>query len=184
MSRHYTPKHITKKKNSLQQMYLAVAMSLVLAVGSFAWTSATLARYASTASGGSSAAVAAFVVEAEGADSQSLTLDTTNSTASYAFTVSNKNENAVGEVTTAYDVTVTFPSALSGVTLTLENGLETFTPTTSDGGITNVFKNVGTFQPGVERTDALSLSFALDENADTDGSWNNITVTVNAAQQD
>lgn len=183
MSRHYTPKHITKKKNSLQQMYLAVAMSLVLAVGSFAWTSATLARYASTASSESSAAVAAFVVEAEGADSQSLTLDPDNSTASYAFTVSNKNDNAVGEVTTAYDVTVTFPSELYDVTLTLQNGTATINGTTTDQK-TYVFENVGTFQPGVDRTDALSLSFALDEDADTDGSWENITITVNAAQQD
>ena len=183
MSRHYTPKHITKKKLPLQQMYLAVAMLLVLAVGSFAWTSATLARYVSTASGGGSAEVAAFVVEAKGADSQSLTLNTTNSTAYYAFTVSNKNDNAVGEVTTAYDVTVTFPSALSGVTLTLQKGTEKFTGTTTDNKA-YIFENVGTFWPGIEGTDTLVLNFALDDAADTGGSWENIKITVNAEQQD
>lgn len=186
MIRHYTPKHITKKKLPLQQLYLAVAMLLVLAVGSFAWTSATLARYVSTASGSSTARVAAFVVNASGENDQTLTLQAVDQSASYPFTVSNKTEDgAVGQVTTNYGVTVQFPSALSdGVSLALKKGDTTYTVTNQDSNTyTYTFQNVGTFQPGVERTDSLELVFTCTsdgESADLSG----IIITVNAEQQD
>lgn len=184
MSRLIT-KYLTEKRDPLQRLYLAVALLLVMLVGTSMWTTTTLARYITATSGSDSARVAGFVVEAAAKEDQaeSLTLDSTNKTASYAFTVSNANSDRVNEVATAYDVTVTFPGALSGTTLTLKNGEHSIEATTTDN-ITYVFKNAGEFEPGVGSTDTLSLNFALNDGADTDGKWENIQIVVNAAQQD
>ena len=185
MSRLYITKYLTEKRDPLQRLYLAVALLLVVLVGTSMWTSTTLARYITATSGSDSARVAGFVVEAaaEEDQSESLTLDSTNKTASYAFTVSNANSDRVNEVTTAYDVTVTFPSALSGTALTLKNGEKSINGTTTDN-TTYVFKDVGEFEPGEGSTDSLSLNFALNDGADTDGKWENIKIVVNATQQD
>jgi hypothetical protein len=187
MNRHYSPNHMKKVKFSLplRRLYLTAAMLLVIAVGTSVRTSTTLARYTSTASGSSTAQVAAFVVNAAAADTQSaeLTVSEDSSSASYAFSVSNFSGDVVCGVETSYDVTVKFPSALSGVTLTLtDGGGEAIQAQTTDD-TTYTFAGVGDFSPGVSRTDALTLNFALQDGAEANV-WDGISITVNAAQVD
>lgn len=186
MSRFNITKYLTEKKDPLHRLYLAVALLLVMMVGTSMWTSTSLAKYITAASGSDSGRVAAFVVNATVADGQPevLALDTTDNTASYAFTVSNANNDRINEVATNYDVTVTFPSEISGVTLTLQNGENTPIDGTTTDNVTYVFENAGSFQPGVKSVDSLTLNFALNEGTDTDGNWENIKIVVNATQQD
>ncbi len=182
MSRYSTAKYLKKSKFPLQQLYLAVSLLVVLAVGSSTWTSTTMAKYVSSASGSDSARVAAFVVNASGQANETLILDVNEPSVDYTFSVTNAGEKSVSQVTVDYDVTVKFPSALSNVTLTLKKGDAVYTGTTTDN-LTYIFQNVGTFQPGVSRTDTLTLVFTRG-SGDAAASWSNISVTVNATQQD
>lgn len=190
MSRQYYKNHRKQRTVPLQRLYLAVAVLLLAVVSTFLWASTTLAKYTSTANGSSTKGVAAFVVEAAPLTSSTtpLALDTDTPTQGYPFVVYNHNENGdvINDVTTSYDVVVTFPTALSGVDLTLGKGNAAgVAPTTvSADQKTYTFQKFGTFSAGQSQSDALVLYFTLDEDTAEDSSWENISITVNAVQED
>ena len=173
----------TRNKPARRRLPLAVYLAFLL-VAALAFTGASAASYKTEASGSDSARVARFVVTAakDASQKEDLTLDSTKPSAAYTFTVSNNEGDKVNETATSYDVVVTFPQELTGVTMTLKNGNKDITGTTTDN-VTYTFKDVGTFAAGTKQNDTLALTFTA--NADTaSGSWRNIKITVNAVQVD
>lgn len=174
----------TRNKPARRRLPLAVYLAFLL-LAALAFTGASFASYKTVATGSDSARVARFVVTAARDTSQTtedLTLDSSNTSATYTFTVSNFDTNGVNETATSYDVNVVFPNALSGVSLTLKNGNTDITGTTTDN-VTYTFKNAGAFAAGTKQNDTLTLTFTADENA-ASGSWSGIKITVNAEQVD
>ena len=173
----------TRNKPARRRLPLAVYLMFLL-VAALAFTGASAASYKTEASGSDSARVARFVVAAakDASQKEDLTLDSTNPSAEYKFTVSNKDASGVNETATSYDVVVTFPKKLTGVTLTLKNGNKDITGTTTDN-VTYTFKDVGTFAAGTPQEHNLTLTFAANADA-ASGSWSNINITVNARQVD
>ena len=184
MSRYHSPRHLKKRKFPRLSLCLAAAVLLLAAAGTSLWSAAPLARYAVSTSGSDSARVARFYVGAKSTTAnENLQLNANAKTAAYTLTVTNYTGNTVNEVTTAYDVVVTFPSRLSGVTLTLKNGTTTVPGTAAENNTVFTFANAGTFPAGTPRTDTLTLTFELSSGAQNN-SWKNIEITANAAQQD
>ena len=174
----------TRNKPARRRLPLAVYLAFLL-VAALAFTGASFASYKTEATSSDSARVARFVVTVAKDTSQTtedLTLDSSNPSAGYTFTVSNNDGGKVNETATKYDVNVVFPNALSGVSLTLKNGNTDITGTTTDN-VTFTFKNVGTFAAGTKQTDTLTLTFTASADA-ASGSWNGIKITVNAEQVD
>lgn len=173
----------TRNKPTRRRLPLAVYLAFLL-VAALAFTGASFASYKTEAASSDSARVARFVVTAipETNQSENLTLDSSTPSAGYKFTVSNTDANGVNETATSYDVVVTFPQELTGVTLTLKNGNKDITGTTTDN-VTYTFKDVGTFAAGTKQNDTLTLTFAANADA-ASGSWSNINITVNAVQVD
>ena len=160
MKGHHSPKKTKKPRLPLYRLYYAVVLLLVAVSGTSMWTTTTLAKYGTSSSGSDKARVARFAVSAEGAD-KAIELDAGNTEknkADYQFTVSNKIGDKVNETATGYDVVVTFPSELKGVTLTLRNGNNTFSAKPSTDNTSYTFENVG-------------------------GEWDNIKIEVRAAQK-
>ena len=183
MSRYHSPKHLKKRKFPRLPLCLAAAVLLLTAAGVSLWSTAPLAKYAVSTSGSDSARVARFYVSAKSTTAdENLQLNANASTADYTFTVTNYDGKTVNEVTTAYDVVVTFPSKLSGVTLTLKNGT-TPVPGTAENNTVFTFANAGIFPAGTSKTDTLTLTFKLSSGAQNN-SWKNIEITANAVQQD
>lgn len=185
MKGHYSPKKTKKPRLPLYRLYYAVVLLLVAVSGTFMWTT-TLAKYVTSSSGSDSARVARFAVSAEPSDGQAAKIELDASgekTGSYTFTVSNSTNNGVNETATGYDVVVTFPDKLTGVTLTLKNGNNTFSPTPSNENKTYTFKGVGEFAAAEEKTHNLTLTFTVDEGAEG-GEWEGIEIEVRAAQKD
>lgn len=166
-----------------RRLPLAVYLAFLL-VAALAFTGASFASYKTQATSSDSARVARFVITAmpETNQSKNLTLDSTKPSAAYTFTVSNNEGSKVNETATSYDVVVTFPKKLTGVTLTLKNGNNDITGTTTDN-VTYTFKDVGTFAAGTKQNDTLALTFTANADA-ASGSWSNIKITVNAEQVD
>ena len=173
----------TRNKPARQRLPLAVYLAFLL-VAALAFTGASFASYKTVATGSDSARVARFAVAAakDASQSESLTLDSTNTSAEYKFTVSNTDANGVNETATKYDVVVTFSQKITGVTMTLKNGNKDITGTTTDN-VTYTFKDVGTFAAGTKQNDTLTLIFTANADA-ASGSWSNIKITVNAEQVD
>ena len=173
----------TRNKPARQRLPLAVYLAFLL-VAALAFTGASFASYKTVATGSDSARVARFAVAAakDASQSESLTLDSTNTSAEYKFTVSNTDANGVNETATKYDVVVTFSQKITGVTMTLKNGNKDITGTTTDN-VTYTFKDVGTFSAGTKQNDTLTLIFTANADA-ASGSWSNIKITVNAEQVD
>lgn len=184
MKGHYSPKKTKKPRLPLYRLYYAVVLLLVAVSGTSMWTTTTLAKYVTSSSGSDSARVARFAVSADGADNATIELDASGEkTGSYTFTVSNTTTNGVNETATGYDVVVTFKKELTGVTLTLKNGNNTFSPTPSNENKTYTFKGVGEFAAAEEKTHNLTLTFTIKDGAEG-GTWNNIEIEVRAAQKD
>lgn len=173
----------TRNKPTRRRLPLAVYLAFLL-VAALAFTGASFASYKAEAASSDSARVARFAVAAakDASQRESLTLDSSNTSAAYTFTVSNNDGGKVNETATSYDVVVTFPQELTGVTLTLKNGNKDITGTTTDN-VTYTFKDVGTFAAGTKQNDTLTLTFTADTNTASD-SWSNIKITVNAEQVD
>lgn len=180
----------TRNKPARRRLPLAVYLAFLL-VAALAFTGASAASYKTEATSSDSARVARFVVTAAKPDSQSenLKLTSTEKEATYEFTVANNNnkDGNVNETATKYDVVVEFPSALTGVTLTLTkniNNTETTIPgTASNGNKTFTFADAGEFKAGVAQTDSFALTFAVGDGA-ANATWNNIQIIVNAEQVD
>lgn len=171
-----------KTKSPIRRLYKTAAILLIMASASLVWTSSTLARYTAGASGSDSAQVAGFVVTAA-SDKTSISLNKSDDTVKYPFSVSNSNSSSfTNEVMTNYGITVKFPSETSGISLRLKkgDGDTEYSPSTTDNK-TYIFENVGTFEPGRAQTDNLTLNFKRQTSYLTT-SWSGISVTVNAVQ--
>ena len=185
MKGHHSPKKTKKPRLPLYRLYYAVVLLLVAVSGTSMWTTTTLAKYVTSSSGSDSARVARFAVSAAQSAGQNteIALDAGGTTtANYTFTVSNKTDNGVNETATGYDVVVTFPHKLTGVTLTLKNGETPINGTTTDNMI-YTFTNAGEFAAGKEETHTLTLTFTIKDGAE-DGKWEGIEIKVRAAQKD
>ena len=162
---------MTKKPLKLNTMLKLAGILLCLVLATTHLASNLYAKYTSSDSGGDSARVAVWNVEASGSSASDVKIDlataaTNNSTVSdtYALTVTNKSE-----VASNYDIIVVFDKALSDeITLTLDDGAKTATPTDKKEF---VFSNVG--QLGVGNTSAAhTLTFAANyADVDVDYSY-------------
>ena len=163
---------MTKKPLKLNTMLKLAGILLCLVLATTHLASNLYAKYTSSDSGGDSARVAVWNVEASGSSASDVKIDlataaTDNSTVSntYALTVTNKSE-----VASNYDIIVVFDKALSDeITLTLDGGAKT--ATTTDNNKEFVFSNVG--QLGVGNTSAAhTLTFAANyADVDVDYSY-------------
>lgn len=157
---------------------LGVVLVCLLAAAAFA-------KYAASTQGEDAARVASFqITVADAQTNKDLQLGYSSTTQTYALTVSNQNADGsvTTEVKTAYDVIVTFPSAIECVGMTITNGSKSVTGTTSDN-ITYTFSNVGEFAASTAKTDSLTLTFNLDTEKITTQTWSNIDVSVKASQK-
>lgn len=184
MKGHYSPKKTKKPRLPLYRLYYAVVLLLVAVSGTSMWTTTTLAKYVTSSSGSDSARVARFAVSAAPkTPTTEIALDASGTTtADYKFTVSNSTDNGVNETATGYDVVVTFPKKLTGVKLTLKNGGKRIDAETTDS-TTYTFKGVGEFAAAEKKTDNLTLTFTIKDDAE-DGKWEGIKIEVRAAQKD
>lgn len=171
------------------RLKLAIIVMLLAVIGCAMWAAVPLAKYANATSSSDSARVAQFAVTPlDGTDSNDIKLNYTNNSQTYAFTVSNvRNDTVVNEVTTAYDVILTFPSKLESyvtVKLANDNGASGQTATVSSDGLTYTFKDAGKFTAATARTDTLTLTFSFDTTDSVDKTWEGITLKVKATQVD
>lgn len=174
---------MSRGKRIANRIIVLAAVLLGLTLLSSRGIGSIYAKYTTGASWSDGARVARFAVSAQGAEQTAITLDASGEeTGSYAFTVSNQTANGVNETATDYDVVVTFPCELKGVTLTLRNRETTVNAATTDN-VTYTFDDVGTFPAGTAQTDQLTLTFTMAEGAES-GSWENIKIEVHAAQLD
>ena len=176
--------YMNLKQLSLAKVYKVAAVLLLLALGSSMLATAPLAKYVTSASSSDSARVAKFSVSAassgDSATSREYTLNSTTTTATYDFTVTSNSE-----VATTYDIKVTVPSALQGVTPTLTVGDSTTAisaTSISSDNLTYTFKGVGTFAPG-NNSDTLHLTFTKGDDA-TAATYENIKVEAVVTQVD
>lgn len=197
MSRQHPLKQTKKLELPLHPLYLVVAVLLLAVLGTSMWTTTVMAKYVTSTTGSDKARVARFDVTAEPMDDPApgfyLALpdtgledtdvsteweDCTERAASYSFTVTSSSE-----VTVTYDVVIKFTEELSkDVTLTLKKDGKSVDGQVSTDGKTAVFSSVGTFNAGETQSDDWTLTFTVNEGAETGGSWKNIEIEVYAAQ--
>lgn len=182
-------------------LWRVVAVLAVAAIGSCALVAAPLAKYATTSKvDEASARVAKFAVtavETDGASSNEYTLSATNTTATLQFGVQNADVNAKGErvvteVPTTYDVILTLPEELQGVSATITRdervtesgeeavGGEVQGKTTDNKTFT--FSNVSTFPAGTVAADRLTLTFKLDPDKATSATYTGIKLEAKISQ--
>ena len=176
----------TRNKPTRRRLPLAVYLAFLL-VAALAFTGASFASYKTVATGSDSARVARFAVAAakDASQSESLTLDSTNTSAEYKFTVSNTDANGVNETATKYDVVVTLPAALpTGVTMKLTRETDTTAIANTQSGNTYTFSDDNMlFSAAVPSTDTYTLTFTAASSAGS-GELKGINITVNAEQVD
>lgn len=176
----------TRNKPARQRLPLAVYLAFLL-VAALAFTGASFASYKTVATGSDSAMVARFVVTAipETNQSENLTLDSSNPSAEYRFTVSNNYGGKVNETATKYSIVVTLPAALpNGVTMTLTCGTDTTAIANTQSGNTYTFSDDNMlFSAADARSDIYTLTFAAQSSAESD-TLEGIKITVNAEQVD
>lgn len=176
----------TRNKPARQRLPLAVYLAFLL-VAALAFTGASFASYKTEAASSDSARVARFVVAAmpETNQSENLTLDSSNPSAGYKFTVSNNDGSKVNETATKYSIVVTLPAALpNGVTMTLTCGTDTTAIANTQSGDTYTFSDDNMlFSAADARSDIYTLTFAAQSSAESD-TLEGIKITVNAEQVD
>lgn len=173
-----------KPKRTAGMFRLPVHVYLAyLLICTLVFTGTSLAHYVSSANGSDSGRVAAGVVVVSSVDNSALTIkqpggDDTVVTDTFQFSVSNSN-GAVSEVAIKYDVIVTLDSALpAGVSMTLDG------KACSDSSNTFTFKNAGTFDAGVSKTNTHTLSVTGDYSTISAPSTLHVTIRVLAEQID
>lgn len=187
MNKQHSPRRLKAERLPVNWLLMAAVVLLVAVIGSSLGTANLMAQYTTSTTGTDSARVARYVVNAAKASGQSdaLTLDYDNKRADYKFTVTNQNGQGINEVATAYDVVVTFPKRLEGVTLSLKNGNSAaMTPEASTDAKTYTFHSAGTFTAGTAATHNLTLTFTMPDDSTVDEAWQGIQIAVNAAQID
>ena len=178
----------TRGANKRRRLPAAVYLCYLL-VAVLAFTGASVAGYKTESSGENSARVARFNISADQAENQAtaFTLDSTNRTGSYSFTVANGSGDNVTETAVSYDVVVTVPDGKSlptGVTVSLKNGNNDVSRQTGETGNTvYTFPNAGIFKAASENAQSLTLTFTAGDGASS-GSVSGISVDVVATQID
>lgn len=174
------------ERSGVGSLYRVVAVLLMLAAASSVLAVAPLAKYATAVDSEDSARVAAFAVTAAPDSTQTTNVvdlqDTT--TASYKFTVTNRNATQVSEVATTYDIKVTLPTAMEGVSVTMQKNGAAVSGTLSADGTTYTFSGVGTFQANTATTDTLTLIFTKDSTLTTYANYENVKVEAVTTQLD
>ena len=199
-----TPQKKSPFQLSQKQLYILLAAVVLSIVALCIFVLSLWAKYAFAGDGADSSRVAKFVVEVpfdeEGKSLEINSSDSDTHTQDYTFSVSNKHPDtteAINEVTTTYDVVITFPSEFtynnSGVDMTLinDNGTSDTTAddTTTKGDTTDnttyTFSSVGTFNASDAKTHNLTLRFNLPDAAKAQtGTWEGIKVSATATQVD
>ncbi len=193
------PQHKRKFNLTKNQLCAILAGVLVISIALCLFAFSPWAKYGTSATGNDGARVARFEVNT--ATSQTdldLQLGYTVNSKDYAFSVSNQSSDGtiLNEVTTNYDVIVTFPSAVdsSVVALTLKNSAKPetsttpLTPTASSDNKTYTFSKAGTFEAASGATHNITLTFKLTDSALagtlTPTTWSGVKVDVKATQVD
>ena len=165
--------HMKFKGISLKRVYQACALLLFLAVASSMLATAPMAKYVTQATSADSARVAKFKVYTSPiSETSSFTVNPTNTTAKYEFRVT-----CDSEVASKYDVIVTLPSSLSGVTLKLDNAEAS---SVSTDGKTYTWTNARNSEPGtiIHNHD---LTFTRTDGA-TPATYSGITIKAVVSQ--
>ena len=171
--------HNNRKEKNRVCLPSYVYLSYLLIV-SFMFTGVSFSKYASTASGQSSARVAAFAVSVEAAAGDSLVLDASEETQnvdSYSFAVVSNSEVAVKDI-----VTVTLPQALpDGVNMSMSVNGELSEPICTQ----NMYTYSADFGFGAAAHN-WTLSFSIDSELGLSEEivLDNITIRVDAEQID
>lgn len=184
MNKQHSPRRLKVERLPVNWLLMAAVVLLVV-IGSSLGTANLMAQYTTSTTGTDGARVARYVVNTQATTSgTSLELSASEKTADYQFTVSNRDDDGnINEVATNYAVEVSFPEKPTGVTLSLKNGTAAVNGTTSSDGKTYTFQNAGSFAAGVAKTDNLTLTFTMTDDADS-ATLNGIKIMVNAAQID
>ncbi len=186
MANQNVPISANRKKTPLQRVYITLAILLLLVAGLAIIAATPLAKYTTQSAYSDSARVAHFSVSATSTQTDTdFTLDADNLTKTYAFTVTNADGDKLrNEVATNYDVVLTLPADILGLTPTLTNGTSSIEGVPSSDKKTYTFKDAGTFSSDEAKVDNLVLTFTLDPNNADNGSWGGITLDAVATQQD
>lgn len=186
MAKSNAPEQKAQKKTRLQCLYIVAAILLLAAWGTSIMVSSSMAKFAASNSVSDNARVAKFSVTPAVDSTQTtsaLTLNSENKNAIYKFNVTSNSE-----VTTSYDVKLTLPAdtELKGVAPTLKVG-DSGTPVSAahaSGTNEYTFSGVNTVSAGVSQTDALTLTFELNDSATESADYSGIKLDVVATQID
>ena len=170
---------VAKKRNGAGLFFaLVIFFVTLLAMAS----GVSFAKNLSSSAGGDNAQVSALIIDLRGDTSDNLTIDCGQeiTTAEYNFAVTNTKDGKTSEIPFKYDVIVTLPEALQGVSITLN---ETSGTASSDGK-TVTFTGVGRFAAGNSQTHNHSLFFNAADGSLMlqDRVYENIGVSVRAEQ--
>lgn len=106
----------------------------------------------------------------------------------YCFSVSNKNEAGISEVSIAFDVAVTFPDGLAlpdevQMVLSCENFLEkSFLKEERNGKVVYIFQEAGIFPAGMETQLHFCLKFSATGTLSETLTFHGVTVEIIARQ--
>ena len=175
----------TQRSFSIRRLTLrAVAIALVLMAGASLLIVAPSAKFLTVAGGTDSARVARFSVDAtSAATTSSFLLDAGTMSVEFPFTVTNDSE-----VMVSYDVKLSLPADIEGITPTLNNGAgKTLAATSvSDDKKTYTFEKASTLAVGGDgvQTETLALVFSLDTSTAKTATYEGIKIDVVATQVD
>lgn len=174
---------MSRGKRIANRIIVLAAVLLGLTLLSSRGIGSIYAKYTTGASWSDGARVARFAIHAAPGANQGTDLGTLKKgeSATYTFTVTNQVDGKVNETATDYDVVVKLPQKADGLTLSLTNGSTPVAGTTADD-TTWRFANAGTFAAAAEKTDTLTLTFAVGDGA-KNAKLQGISVTVEAAQK-
>lgn len=166
---------ITKIENLIPKLlYLSIITTIVISTFS-------LSKFESAIAGTSDVGVATFVINASGNDNN-LVIDCNSETptSSYSVVVTNKKDSKVSGVSIKYDIVLEFNTALpSG--MTISDGITTLD--TTEDKTTYIFKNVGNFGAGVEKSNTHTIT--ITGSNDVLNNYNdNMSIYVDATQID
>ena len=169
----------TKRRNGAGLVFALVILFVALLVSA---SGISFAKNLSSSTGGDNAQVSALIIDLRVSSSDNLAIDCGQEimTAEYHFTVTNTKDGKTSEIPFKYDVIVTLPEALQGVSITLN---ETSGTASSDGK-TVTFTGVGRFAAGNSQTHNHSLFFNAADGSLMlqDRVYENISVSVRAEQ--
>ncbi len=153
-------------KDYLSLSYLALIVLFCFAIATSFMSISYMAKYSSASSGNDGGRAAKFVIDVTEDENNSLIIDTTSgqSSAQYAFSVSNNDGISTSEVSQKYSVVMTLPSALPDeitATLEKENG-GVIAANISTDKKTYTFAKAGTFSEGTPLVDNFILKFTVN----------------------